>query len=199
MIEKLVYIASQYPGENIVREIVSKFDGEDADIHRWNWSIQITNVILLLYLLDRYLQDESDVEDLRELIRHELMVAGDGGSTRVGEYVVEEEELRYLATRELNAESQTDTNSLAKLMLEYRLPRMLHAMEESLRNQALDSLPTDYGLMTYLVQEFLKQVKGHEPGDNDNGQLVAALEGLFEDYYRHIDGQIQEYFTASPA
>ena len=199
MIEKLVYIASQYPGENIVREIISKFDGSDTDIDRWYWAIQITNVILLLYLLDRYLQDEADIEDLSALIRRELMEAGNGGKARVGDYVVDDEELRYLATRDLNAESQTDTNSLAKLMLEHRLPLMFHAMEESLRNQALDSLPPDYGQMTYLVQEFLKQVKGCELEHSGNGQLIAALEGLFEDYYRHIDGQIKEYFTASPA
>jgi hypothetical protein len=199
MIEKLVYIASQYPGEEIVREIISKFDGSDADIQRWYWAIQITNVILLLYLLDRYLQDEADVEDLSTLIRRELLEAGNGGKARVGDYVVEDEEMRYLATRDLDADSQTDTNSLARLMLEHRLPLMFHAMEESLRNQALDSLPPDYSQMTYLVQEFLKQVKGNEQAPGENGQLMAALEGLFEDYYRHIDGQIQEYFTASPA
>jgi uncharacterized protein YeeX (DUF496 family) len=199
MIEKLVYIASQYPGEEIVREIVNKFDGGEAEIGRWYWDIQITNVILLLYLLDRYLEDESDVADISTLIRRELMEAGNGGEARVGDYVVEEAELRYLATRGMAADGLTDTNTLARLMLEHRLPLMVHAMEESLRNQALDSLPPDYGQMTYLVLEFLKQVKGRDQDHADQVSLVTALEGLFEDYYRHIDGQIREYFTASPA
>jgi hypothetical protein len=199
MIEKLVYIASQYPGEEIVREIVSKFDGGEGEIARWYWDIQITNVILLLYLLDRYLEDDSDAADLSTLIRRELMEAGDGGEVRVGDYVVEEEELRYLATRKLAPDSMSDTNSLARLMLEHRLPLMFHSLEESLRNQALDSLPPDHGQMTYLVLEFLKQVKGREQDHRDHVSLVAALEGLFEDFYRHIDGQIKEYFTASPA
>lgn len=199
MIEKLVYIASQYPGEEIVSEIVSKFDAGEQVVGRWVWDIQITNVILLLHLLGRYLQDEADVADLDELIRGELMEAGHGAEVRVGDYVLDEEELRFLATRELSADSHTDTNSLARLMLEHRLPLMAHAMDESMRNQALDSLPLDYGQMTYLVLEFLKQVKGAGQEHAENVALITALEGLFEDYYRHIDGQIKEYFTASPA
>lgn len=199
MIEKLVYIASQYPGEEIVREIVGKFDGGENVLGRWVWDIQITNVILLLHLLERYLEDEADVADLGKLIRGELMEAGNGAEVRVGDYVLDGEELRYLATRELSADSHTDTNSLARLMLDHRLPQMRHALDESLRNQALDSLPPDYNQMTYLVLEFLKQVKGSEQDHGENVALVTALEGLFEDYYRHMDGQIQEYFTASPA
>jgi len=199
MIEKLVYIASQYPGEEIVREIVGKFDGGEQEVGRWVWDIQITNVILLLHLLGRYLQDEADVADLDKLIRGELMEAGHGAEVRVGDYVLDAEELRFLATRELSSDSRTDTNSLARLMLEHRLPLMVHALDESLRNQALDSLPPDYGQMTYLVLEFLKQVKGAGQDQAGNVALVTALEGLFEDYYRHMDGQIKEYFTATPA
>jgi len=199
MIEKLVYIASQYPGEEIVREIITKFDGGEKEVERWVWDIQIINVILLLYLLERYLQDEADVADLGNLIRNELLEAGNGADIRVGDYVLEEEERRFLATREMAADSRSDTNALARLMLEHRLPLMVHALDESLRNQALDSLPPDYGQMTYLVLELLKQVKGSEQDYGENVALVTALEGLFEDFYRHMDGQIKEYFTVSPA
>ncbi|MBD3669809.1 MAG: hypothetical protein HUJ29_03470 [Gammaproteobacteria bacterium] len=199
MIEKLVYIASQYPGENIVNEIVTRFEGDQGDIRRWNWTLQITNLLLLFHLLRRYLEDDGDMADLTRLIQQELMDVGINQTARVGDYIVDAEELRFLATRDLNAESEIDANALAVIIMEHRSPLLFHALEACLRNQALDSLPPDYGMMTYVVQEFLKQVNGYETSDGDNSLLVAALEGLFEDYYRHLDTQIQEYFTPQTA
>lgn len=197
MIEKLVYIASQYPGEAILGEIINKFDDGKTPLNRWVWDIQITNIILLLHQLERHLPDEADRADLAGLIHRELMQAGDGSQVRVGDYLVDEEELRYLSTRGLGPDDQTDTHSLARLILGLRLPKMAHALEESLRNQALDSLPPDYGQMTYLVLELLRQIKGEEPDYTDNVALVAALEGVLEDYYRHLDSQFKEYAAST--
>lgn len=195
MIEKLIYVAMQYPGEEIVEGIVSKFDEHDIGLNRWTWTIQIANLILLLYVLEKKLGHGSELAELQRIIKDELLQGTDGSPLKAGELVVEEEECRYLASKNVHADTETNNSILAGLMLEYRKPRLFHALEETVRNHALDSLPPDYGMMTYLVHECIKQVSGHEPANGEQTPLIAALEVLFEDFYKHIDGQIQEYFT----
>jgi len=197
MIEKLIYIALQYPGEEIVKGIVSKFDNNGASLNRWTWVIQLTNLILLLYVLEKKLGNENELADLHRVIKNELMESIEGVSVSAGDLVVEEEELRYLASKDVQPETATDTCKLASLMLGYRAPHLFHALDETVRNHALDSLPSDYGMMTYLVHECIKQVSGISPVEGDQTPLIAALEVLFEDFYKHIDGQIQEYFSLS--
>lgn len=197
MIEKLIYIALQYPGEDIVKGIVAKFDENGASLNRWTWVIQITNLILLLYVLEKKLGNENELADLHRLIKNELMESIEGTPVTAGELVVEEEERRYLASKDVQPETNTNTCKLASLMLGYRTPNLFHALDETVRNHALDSLPSDYGMMTYLVHECIKQVNGAEPENGQQTSLIAALEVLFEDFYKHIDGQIQEYFSLS--
>ena len=197
MIEKLIYIALQYPGDDIVKGIVAKFDKNGISVNRWTWAIQITNLILLLYVLEKKLGNENELADLRRVIKNELMESIEGVPVTAGELVVEEEELRYLSSKDVQPDTATDTCKLASLMLGYRTPHIFHALEETVRNHALDSLPSDYGMMTYLVHECIKQVTGNEPENSSQTSLISALEVLFEDFYKHINGQVQEYFSIS--
>ena len=195
MIEKLIYVALQYPGEEIVESIISKFDEHDGSLNRWTWVIQIANLILLLYVLEKKLGSGRDLDELQKVIKDELIEGIEGPLVKSGELVTEAEECRYLASKNINPDSEISSSSLAGLMLEYRKPNLFHALNETVRNHALDSLPADYGMMTYLVYECMKQVSGHEPEDGEQRSLIAALEVLFEDFYQHIDGQVEEYFS----
>jgi len=188
-------VALQYPGEEIVESIISKFDEHDASLNRWTWVIQIANLILLLYVLEKKLGSGRDLDELQKVIKDELIEGIEGPLVKSGELVTEAEECRYLASKNINPDSEISSSSLAGLMLEYRKPNLFHALNETVRNHALDSLPADYGMMTYLVYECMKQVSGHEPEDGEQRSLIAALEVLFEDFYQHIDGQVEEYFS----
>ncbi|MBD3610028.1 MAG: hypothetical protein HUJ30_05710, partial [Gammaproteobacteria bacterium] len=113
MIEKLVYVAKQFPGHEIVQEIVSRFDDGKTSLQHWEWAIQINNLILLLHLLQQYLTDEDDVKEVKELICQNLEQQTDGPQVIVGEYVVADEELRHLLSENIQTTSELPLNQLA--------------------------------------------------------------------------------------